>query len=207
MAAVLLPRHAEDERVSRLYNRRTGMEEHRMARIAYADDSNPDPEFQKLAAQIKEERGGRMLNLYKMLLNSPPVAQGWLNLLTAVRKKTVLKGRYRELTILLVAIINGAEYERTAHVPYAKQEGLSDEQVESLYAWKTATCYTEVDRAVLAYTEAMTQNVHVTDSTFAAVSKHFDQREMTELTALVAAYNLVSRFLEALAIDPEPPKR
>ena len=39
------------------------------------------------------------------------------------------------------------------------------------------------------------------------VSKHFDQREMTELTALVAAYNLVSRFLEALAIDPEPPKR
>ena len=197
MAAVWLPRHADDERVNHLYNRRTGMEEHRMARIAYADDSNPDPEFQKLAAQIKEERGGRMLNLYKMLLNSPPVAQGWLNLLTAVRKKTVLKGRYRELTILLVAIINGAEYERTAHVPYAKQEGLSDEQVESLYAWKTATCYTE----------AMTQDVHVTDATFAAVSQHFDQREMTELTALVAAYNLVSRFLEALAIDPEPPKR
>jgi alkylhydroperoxidase family enzyme len=182
-------------------------EERRMARIGYTDDSNPDPEFQKLAAQIKEERGGRMLNLYKMLLNSPPVAQGWLNLLTAVRKKTVLKGRYRELTILLVAIINGAEYERSAHVPYAKQEGLSDEQVDSLYAWKTATCYTDVDRAVLAYTEAMTQDVHVTDATFAAVSKHFDQREMTELTALVAAYNLVSRFLEALAIDPEPPKR
>jgi alkylhydroperoxidase family enzyme len=53
----------------------------------------------------------------------------------------------------------------------------------------------------------MTQDVHVTDATFAAVSQHFDQREMTELTALVAAYNLVSRFLEALAIDPEPPKR
>lgn len=174
-----------------------------MARIGYADDSNPDPEFQKLVTQIKAERGGRMLNLYKMLLNSPPVAQGWLNLLTAVRKKTVLKGRYRELAILLVAIINGAEYERTAHVPYAKQEGLSDEQVNSLYAWKTAQCYEEADRAVLAYTETMTKDVQVPDPVFAAVSKHFDQREMTELTALIAAYNLVSRFLEALHIDPE----
>ena len=174
-----------------------------MARIGYADDSNPDPEFQKLATQIKAERGGRMLNLYKMLLNSPPVAQGWLNLLTAVRHKTVLKGRYRELTILLVAIINGAEYERSAHVPHAKKEGVTDLEIDSLYAWKTAACYSEVDRAVLAYTEAMTQDVHVSDATFAACSKHFDQREMTELTALVAAYNLVSRFLEALAVDPE----
>lgn len=178
-----------------------------MARIGYADDSNPDPEFQKLAAQIKAERGGRMLNLYKMLLNSPPVAQGWLNLLTAVRHKTKLKGRYRELTILLVAIINGAEYERSAHVPHAKKEGVTDEEIDSLYAWKTATCYSDVDRAVLAYTEAMTQDVHVSDATFAACSRHFDQREMTELTALVAAYNLVSRFLEALAVDPEPAKR
>jgi hypothetical protein len=174
-----------------------------MARIAYADDSNPDPEFQKLATQIKAERGGRMLNLYKMLLNSPPIAQGWLNLLTAVRHKATLPGRYRELAILLVAVINGAEYERSAHVPHAKKEGVTDEQIDGLYAWKTAVCYSDIYRAVLAYTEAMTQDVHVSDATFAAASKHFNQREMTELTATVAAYNLVSRFLEALAIDPE----
>jgi len=174
-----------------------------MARIGYADDSNPDPEFQKLATQIKNERGGRMLNLYKMLLNSPPIAQGWLNLLTAVRHKSTLKGRYRELAILLVAIINGAEYERAGHVPHAKKEGVSDEQITKLDAWKTATCYDEIDRAVLAYTESMTQDVHVSDATFAAVRDHFNQREITELTATIAAYNLVSRFLEALAVDPE----
>lgn len=174
-----------------------------MARIGYADVDNPDPEFQKLAAQIVAERGGRMLNLYRMLLNSPPIAQGWLNLLTAVRHKATLGGRYRELAILLVAIINGAEYERAAHVPHGKKAGLTDAEIDGLYAWKTATCYGEVDRAVLAYTEAMTQDVQVPDAVFAAVSRHFDQRAMTELTATVAAYNLVSRFLEALAVDPE----
>ena len=41
------------------------------------------------------------------------------------------------------------------------------------------------------------------DDVFAAVKKHFDARTITELTATIAAYNLVSRFLEALQIDPE----
>jgi hypothetical protein len=55
-----------------------------MARIGYADETN-DPEIMALAEQIRAERGGRLLNLYRMLLNSPPVARGWLHLLTAIR--------------------------------------------------------------------------------------------------------------------------
>lgn len=38
---------------------------------------------------------------------------------------------------------------------------------------------------------------------FAAVKKHFDARRLTELTATIAACNLVSRFIEAMQIDPE----
>jgi alkylhydroperoxidase family enzyme len=38
---------------------------------------------------------------------------------------------------------------------------------------------------------------------FAAVRRSFDDREIVELTATVGAYNLVSRFLEALKIDHE----
>lgn len=46
-----------------------------MARVPYADDQNA--EVAELAAQIRRERG-KMHNLYRMLLNSPPVARGWL---------------------------------------------------------------------------------------------------------------------------------
>ena len=173
-----------------------------MARIGYAD-KNKDPEIMALAEQIRAERGGRLHNLYRMLLNSPPVARGWLNLLTAVRQKAKLKGRYRELAILLVAVINGAEYERAGHVPHAQKEGVTDAQIDALAGWRSANLFDEVERAVLAYTDAMTREVHVSDAVFAAVNQHFDQREMTELTATIAAYNLVSRFLEALQVDPE----
>lgn len=171
-----------------------------MARIPYADDK--DPEVAALAAQIRKERG-KMHNLYRMLLNSPPVARGWLNLLTAVRQQCKLSGRYRELAILLVAIINGAEYERAGHVPHARKEGVTDAQIDALADWQNSKVFDEVERAVLAYTNAMTKEVHVSDAVFAAVTRHFDQREMTELTATIAAYNLVSRFLEALQIDHE----
>ena len=173
-----------------------------MARIAYADETS-DPEIMALTARIRAERDGQIPNIYRMLLNSPPITQGWLNLLTAIRHKSTLAGRHRELVIIRIAVINGAEYERTIHVPIARKEGMSDAQIEAIAQWETATVFDDADRAVLAYTDAMTREVHVPDAVFAAVKKHFDARRLTELTATVAAYNLVSRFLEALQIDPE----
>lgn len=173
-----------------------------MARIAYADEFK-DTDIMALAAQIRAERDGHVPNIYRMLLNSPPIARGWLNLLTAIRHKSTLAGRYRELVIIRIAVINGAEYERTIHVPLARKEGVSDAQIGALADWQAATVYGDADRAVLAYTDAMTREVHVADAVFAEVKKHFDERGITELTATIAAYNLVSRFLEALQIDPE----
>jgi AhpD family alkylhydroperoxidase len=173
-----------------------------MARIAYADEAR-DPETRALAEQIRAERDGRIPNIYRMLLNSPPVAQGWLNLLTAIRHKTKLSGRYRELVIIRIADINGASYERAFHVPLARKEGLSDAQIAAIADWQGSKVFEAGDRAVLAYTDAVTRDVHVPDSVFDAVSRHFDARGMTELTATIASYNLVSRFLEALEVDHE----
>ncbi|MEN9418120.1 MAG: hypothetical protein RI988_1740 [Pseudomonadota bacterium] len=172
-----------------------------MARIPYPDDSNP--EVAQLRAQIVAERG-KLHNLYRMLLNSPPVAQGWLNFLTAIRQKCLLSGRLRELAILRIAVINQADYEFQSHVPFALKEGLTREQIDGVANWEASSLYTPQDRAVLAYTDAMTREVHVADATFEPVRQLFSTREVTELTATIAAYNLVSRFLEALQVDPEP---
>jgi alkylhydroperoxidase family enzyme len=173
-----------------------------MARIPYPD-LEKNPEAAKLTAQIIAERG-KLHNLYRMLMNSPPVAQGWLNFLTAIRQKCVLSGRVRELAILRIAVINKAPYEFDSHVPFALKEGLTQKQIDALGDWEKADVFDAQDRAVLAYTDAMTRDVHVSDAVFAPIRSQFDAREVTELTATIAAYNLVSRFLEALEVDPEP---
>jgi alkylhydroperoxidase family enzyme len=152
-------------------------------------------------AEITAQRGGKMLNLYRMLLHSPPVAQGWLNLLTAIRQQCTLDARYRELVILRIALINGADYEYAQHIPYALAAGLSEADYTALHAWMEYAGWTPEDRAVLAYTDAMTREVQVSEPVFDAVRERFSEREVVELTATIAAYNLVSRFLEALQVD------
>ena len=170
-----------------------------MARIAYADVTRP--ETSDLVERIKRERGGRMLNLYRMLMHSPPVAAGWCSLFTAIRQQGVLSGRVRELVILRIAVINGADYEFSAHVPFALKEGLTQAQLDTLKAGGDPDGLTDNDHAVLAYTDAMTKHVRVPQALFEAVRKQFNERELVELTATIGGYNLVSRFLEAMQID------
>lgn len=173
-----------------------------MARIAYADETS-SADVTALADKIRSERGGRMLNLYKMLLNSPPVAAGWLQLFTAIRQQCDLGGRYRELAVLRVAVINGAIYEYQAHLGFALEAGVTQAQIDALADWQHSALYSDAERAVLAYADAMTSQVHVADTVFDALRPHFNQRELVELTATIGGYNLVSRFLEALMVDAE----
>ena len=170
-----------------------------MARIAY-----PDPatyEHQPLAERIARERGGKILNLYRMLLHSPPLAEGWLAFLTAVRRSASLPGRYRELAILRVAVLNDASYEFTVHTPFALEAGIAQSLIDALRANSLPATLEDADRAVIDYTDAMTRSIRVPAHVFSYLREHLSERHIVELTATVAAYNCVSRFLEALCID------
>lgn len=168
-----------------------------MARLPYADLQ--DPAIKPLAQRIAQERGS-VLHLYQMLLHSPSVAGGWLSYLTAIRHHCSLPGSLRELVIMRVAILNGASYEAEQHAPIALAEGLSQPQLDALPEWENSTSFTAGQREVLAYTDAMTQHIQVPDAVFDAVARRFSNQELIELTATIAAYNMVSRFLEALQV-------
>ena len=170
-----------------------------MARVAYADIQNP--ETRPLVERIQRERSS-LPNLYKMLLNSPPVAEGWLNYLTAIRQKSSLPPRLRELLILRVAVQNEADYEFEQHLPIALQAGCGEHQVEGVKAGDF-TALESGERAAMAYCDEMTRAIRVRDATFAAVRQAYDDKAIVEITATIAAYNMVSRFLEAIQVDHE----
>src|ERR1700690_645253 len=135
-----------------------------MARIAYIEEQD-HPELAPLIARIKAERG-KVLDLYKVLLHSPAVMEGWLGLFTAIRQKTKLGGRYRGLAIMRGAIPNGADYEYQAPLPFALKEGASTQQIAALQAWQVSTLFGAAERAVLAYTDTMTQQIQVPNALF-----------------------------------------
>ncbi len=169
-----------------------------MARLPYARLDTA--EVRPLVERIVAERGS-VLHLYQMLLHSPPLAEGWLNFLTAVRHKLDLPGGLRELVIMRVAILNGAPYEAEQHAPIALKEGISQAQLDSLADWQQhAARYSADQRAVLALCDSMTRDIHVPPDVMAAVVAALGQRQAVEMTATIAAYNMVSRFLEAIQI-------
>ena len=157
-----------------------------------------NPELASLEARIRGARG-RISPLYTVLLNSPELASGWEHLFTVIRQKTSVPPLLRELVILRVAVLNGAEYEFEAHVPHARAAGMTDEQVERLRRDDLST-FSALERLVLQYTDAITRDLVVPEALYPELDKAFDAKTLVELTATIAGYNMVSRFLIAMRI-------
>ena len=174
-----------------------------MARVSYINEPE-HPELAELIGRIRGARGGRLLNFYRALLHSPDLAATWTPFNDAVRHQTQLDDRVREITIMRVAILNHVDYVLKIHrARYAGPAGVTPDECDALTDWARSTLFGPRDRAVLAYVDAMTREVEVNDAVFEAVREHFGERETVELTVLIGAYNLHTRVLAALRIDPE----
>ncbi len=172
-----------------------------MAHLPYADIDKPaDPAVKPLVERIVAERG-EVLHLYQMLLHSPPLADGWLYYLTRVRQQLSLPGSLRELVIVQVAHLNGAPYEAEQHVPIGLREGLSEAQVDALPDWRAQSAlFSPAEQAALELTDQMTRQIHVEPALMQRVRESLGERQAVELAGVIAAYNMVSRFLEATGI-------
>jgi 4-carboxymuconolactone decarboxylase len=175
-----------------------------MARVPLIEETE-HPELAESIAKIKGARGDRLINIYRLMLHSPALADAWFDLNQAVRYGTEIDGQCRELAVIRAAILNNVEYVVRAHGPaYALKEGLTPAQVEALVDWGASNLFNDKQRALLAYTDAITREIDVPDPVFAEVRKHFSERQTVELTMLISAYNMLTRFLKALKVDPEP---
>ena len=176
-----------------------------MARVSLIDD-NSHTGLADLIARIKGARRGRLINVYKLLLHSPALAESWFVHNNAVRWKTELDGRLREMLIIRVGLVTRVAYIVRQHVPaLAIPEGLTLEQCDALADWRQSPLFEERDRAALAYADAMTSEIQVPDSVFAALKPFFSERQVVELTVLIGTYNMHARVMQALEIDPEAP--
>lgn len=174
-----------------------------MARIPLIQDQD-HPELAELTEKLRSGRRGNLINTYRLLLHSPALAQSWFDHSNAVRWRTKLDGRLREIVIIRVAILNRCNYVINQHVPeLALPEGLTIDECEALRDWQTAGDFSAREQAALAYADAMTRDVDVPDEIFAALKSHFDDREIVEMTVLIASYAMNTRFLQALKVDRE----
>jgi alkylhydroperoxidase family enzyme len=174
-----------------------------MARISLIEEKD-HPELSELIGKIRSGRRGALLKLYRALLHSPALAESWFQHNNAVRWRTQIGSRLREMVIIRIALVNRAQYIITQHVPkLAVAEGLTEVECEALADWQNSILFSEAERAVLAYADTMTRDMTVSDDVYAEVRRHFDERQTVELTVLIGTYNMHSRVIQALQLEPE----
>jgi 4-carboxymuconolactone decarboxylase len=175
-----------------------------MARVPLIREQD-HPELAEAIAKYSAGRRGKLINVYRMLLHSPDLAESWFNHSNAVRWKTTLSGRLREIVIIRIGRLADSQYVLRQHIPQlALAEGLTLEDCNELADWPISSRFSESERAALAYADAMTRDIVVPDEMFDQVKAHFNDREIVELTVLIASYNMNARVMQALRLDLEP---
>ena len=106
-----------------------------------------------------------------------------------------------------VAVLNGAEYEFIHHAPPFKEAGGTQEQVEALRLLGQATfpkhLFNSIEQDAAELTLQMTRNIQVHPELMKRLHTELGNTAVVELVSVIAAYNMVSRFLIALDVTPE----
>jgi AhpD family alkylhydroperoxidase len=100
--------------------------------------------------------------------------------------------------------INGCAYCLDMHSKDARASGETEQRLYGLEAWRETPYYSDRERAVLEWTEAVTlvSATHVPDSAYEIVRAQFSEEEIKTLTLAVAMINLWNRLNVALRTVP-----
>jgi alkylhydroperoxidase family enzyme len=169
-----------------------------MARIDYADPAKASDRTREILGK------NRNANIFRMMSHSASYFEQYCRLGNAIRFKGELDPVVRELAITRTGILCEAPYEVVAHKRIGKGVGVTDEQNAALDNWKTATCFNEVQRAALAFTDEIVTMRRPTDATFNAIVAKLTPAALVELQLSVGFYIMTSKFLETFAVDMQP---
>ena len=169
-----------------------------MARLPYREKADLPEDQQSLLA--------REITLFKCMTHSPGATRAFQGLGGYLRHKSRLDPRLREIAILAVGWITQAPYEWSHHVKIGQDFGVSEDDIRGVIAAckGEASSLEPVALLIVKAAGEITNGLAVTDDTFAALQKHFDNECLTDLVITMAFYNAVVRYLGSMRIDVEP---
>jgi AhpD family alkylhydroperoxidase len=121
---------------------------------------------------------------------SPDAFKAMLHTEQQVRKSG-LEESLLELVKIRASQLNGCAWCLDMHTKDARAEGETEQRLYLVPVWREAPCYSERERAALAWTEAVTELPagEVSDAVYAEVRHHFDEKQLVDLTLAVIAIN------------------
>ncbi|MFI7616739.1 carboxymuconolactone decarboxylase family protein [Nonomuraea terrae] len=177
-----------------------------MARLRRTPPHELDPEARALHEKITSGPRGRFMvdpaggltGPFNAMLLSPAVGDPLQELGVAVRYRSSLGDRARELAVLVVAGHHDSAFEQAAHEPIARGLGFTDEQLRALRDGAPLSLPDEGEAAVLAVTRALVTKGDLDDDLYALLG----ERALFELTTLVGYYTTLALQLRVFRVSP-----
>jgi AhpD family alkylhydroperoxidase len=121
---------------------------------------------------------------------SPALFKAWYAFSIQVEASGLEKSLL-ELVKIRASQINGCANCLNMHTADARKAGESEQRLHLLAAWHEAPCYTDRERAALAWTEHMTEvaTKRAPDPVYAALDSHFSKDEQVKLTLVITVIN------------------
>jgi alkylhydroperoxidase family enzyme len=115
-----------------------------------------------------------------------------------------LDPKLRELAVTRTGWGSESQFVFSPHRKLGRDRGVTEQQMEAISSWSTADCFSQVERAVLAYTDALVlSGGRVNDATFAALQAELSDEEILELTFTVSLYKMQAIMSRALRLESD----
>jgi alkylhydroperoxidase family enzyme len=174
------------------------------ARLPYLNRDDLDEADRCIWDDFIKVRGTEPGHIHRTVANAPNLLRRFVELANELRNGTQLDPKLRELALMTVGRLTGAEYEFVHHWNMSLRIGVKQEQLEHLADFETSPAFNDRERAVMRYAAEATQNVKVADATFGALREFLDNRRIMELVMNVAFYNAVARVIVPCGVELEP---
>ena len=113
-----------------------------------------------------------------------------------------LKGKLRELGQTRAGYARGSQFVFSQHCKSMRAVGFSEEQIAAIPHWQSTNLFSEIERAVLAYTDDLVlSGGRVADGTFDVLKAHMSDEEILELTYITCTYDMHATICRALRLE------
>src|SRR3954463_5467423 len=118
-------------------------------------------------------------------------------------------GELRELGQTRAGWLVGSQFVFSQHCKSCRALGFSEDKIEALKAWQVSDLFAPLERALLAYTDALVLGFgRVDDAVFDAMREHLSDEailEFTYITMMYAMHAVISRALQLEYDDRDDP--
>ncbi|MDA0338565.1 MAG: carboxymuconolactone decarboxylase family protein [Proteobacteria bacterium] len=110
--------------------------------------------------------------------------------------------KLRELGQIRAGFTVGSQFVFSQHCKACRDVGFSEAQIDAIPHWQVATCFSPIERAVLAYTDALVlQRGRVPDGVFEALKASLSDEEILEFTYITTTYMMHAIMCRALKLE------